>query len=158
MSLMVFKGRLSPKNQQQQQPWRSGRMYYLNRRTLKKSWDWPRDQKLDLELNISPSSIFTDRTTRIISASTRSLEEEARKIRTTNISHTTNMVAVVCLKCHLLVMLCRSSPSCPNCKYVHSLSSPAVVAPAPAVVTRVSQQGLKSKMRSKSLETLSLLN
>ncbi|KAK1290821.1 hypothetical protein QJS10_CPB18g00444 [Acorus calamus] len=121
----------------------SGRMYYLNGRTLKKSWDWPRDQKLDLELNISPSSIFADQTTKIISASTRS-SEEARKIRTTNISHTTNMVAVACIKCHLLVMLCKSSPSCPNCKYAHSLSSPGAVAAveAPAdgdrgVTTRV---------------------
>ncbi|WCJ44470.1 hypothetical protein M5689_025136 [Euphorbia peplus] len=31
------------------------------------------------------------------------------------------MVAIVCERCHLLVMLCKSSPSCPNCKFMHSI-------------------------------------
>ncbi|XP_010455300.1 PREDICTED: uncharacterized protein LOC104736912 [Camelina sativa] len=30
------------------------------------------------------------------------------------------MVARVCLKCHILVMLCKASPACPNCKFMHS--------------------------------------
>lgn len=29
------------------------------------------------------------------------------------------MVATVCMRCHMLVMLCKSSPSCPNCKFMH---------------------------------------
>ncbi|KAJ7959014.1 WW domain-containing protein [Quillaja saponaria] len=29
------------------------------------------------------------------------------------------MVATVCMKCHMLVMLCKSSPACPNCKFMH---------------------------------------
>lgn len=29
------------------------------------------------------------------------------------------MIATVCMKCHMLVMLCKSSPSCPNCKFMH---------------------------------------
>ena len=29
------------------------------------------------------------------------------------------MVATVCMRCHILVMLCKSSPACPNCKFVH---------------------------------------
>ncbi|XP_058096798.1 protein CURLY FLAG LEAF 1-like [Magnolia sinica] len=29
------------------------------------------------------------------------------------------MVAAVCMRCHMLVMLCKSSPSCPNCKFMH---------------------------------------
>ena len=29
------------------------------------------------------------------------------------------MVTTVCMKCHMLVMLCKSSPACPNCKFVH---------------------------------------
>jgi len=29
------------------------------------------------------------------------------------------MVATACMKCHMLVMLCKSSPTCPNCKFVH---------------------------------------
>ncbi|OUZ99336.1 hypothetical protein BVC80_715g35 [Macleaya cordata] len=31
------------------------------------------------------------------------------------------MVAVVCMHCHMLVMLCKSSPSCPNCRFMHPL-------------------------------------
>ncbi|XP_010544012.1 PREDICTED: uncharacterized protein LOC104816761 [Tarenaya hassleriana] len=30
------------------------------------------------------------------------------------------MMARVCMKCHMLVMLCKASPSCPNCKFMHS--------------------------------------
>ncbi|GAB2290618.1 hypothetical protein Dimus_024898 [Dionaea muscipula] len=29
------------------------------------------------------------------------------------------MVATVCTRCHMLVMLCKSSPACPNCKFMH---------------------------------------
>jgi hypothetical protein len=48
------------------------------------------------------------------------------------------------LNCHLLVILSKSSPSCPNCKYVHSL--PILQSPLPKVSP------------SRSLSTLSLLN
>ncbi|KFK32105.1 hypothetical protein AALP_AA6G199400 [Arabis alpina] len=30
------------------------------------------------------------------------------------------LVARVCMKCHMLVMLCKASPACPNCKFMHS--------------------------------------
>uniref|UniRef100_A0A1D1YBP3 E3 ubiquitin-protein ligase Itchy n=1 Tax=Anthurium amnicola TaxID=1678845 RepID=A0A1D1YBP3_9ARAE len=114
----------------------SGRMYYLNRKTLKRTWDFPNDQTLDLELNISPPlSLEGNRSPSTLDSS-----------REENFS-ATSMVAVACLKCHLLVMLCRSSPSCPNCKYVHSLLPPAQQ-PAPSKVDR----------RPRSLETLSLLH
>lgn len=29
------------------------------------------------------------------------------------------MVATVCGRCHMLVVMCKSSPSCPNCKFQH---------------------------------------
>lgn len=29
------------------------------------------------------------------------------------------MVTAVCKKCHMLVMVCKSSPTCPNCKFVN---------------------------------------
>ncbi|KAG8097157.1 hypothetical protein GUJ93_ZPchr0013g35050 [Zizania palustris] len=29
------------------------------------------------------------------------------------------MVAAVCTRCHMLVMMCREWPACPNCKFVH---------------------------------------
>lgn len=33
----------------------------------------------------------------------------------------TEMVARVCMQCHLLVMLLKSSPTCPNCKFIHPI-------------------------------------
>ncbi|BAT81825.1 uncharacterized protein LOC124827139 [Vigna umbellata] len=29
------------------------------------------------------------------------------------------MIATVCMRCHMLIMLCKSSPTCPNCKFMH---------------------------------------
>ncbi|KAK1263434.1 hypothetical protein QJS04_geneDACA011923 [Acorus gramineus] len=29
------------------------------------------------------------------------------------------MVAAACMRCHMLVMLCESAPTCPNCKFMH---------------------------------------
>ncbi|EHA8587068.1 hypothetical protein COCNU_scaffold001370G000010 [Cocos nucifera] len=113
----------------------SGRMYYLNRKTLKKSWIRPKEEKLDLELNIStlPSSEGK--------ASSTTVDEPKKHNNSSG-----NMVAVVCINCHLLVMICKSSPSCPNCKYVHALPQ------AP-------HQTSPRKMEAvKSLETLSLLH
>ncbi|KAJ0977014.1 hypothetical protein J5N97_012488 [Dioscorea zingiberensis] len=113
----------------------SGRMYYLNRKTLKKSWSRPKEQKLDLELNMSNfSGSLTER-----SGSTSS--EDPRK----QSSSSGNMVAVACANCHLLVMLCKSSPTCPNCKYMHPLLP--------------KQQAPSRRMEAvKPLETLSLLH
>ncbi|MQM02022.1 hypothetical protein Taro_034781 [Colocasia esculenta] len=116
----------------------SGRMYYLNRKTLKRSWSFPKDQTLDLELNISPP----------LSSDRNACPNTLQRTREEN-SSASSMVAVACLKCHLLVMLCRSSPSCPNCKYVHALPPPPI-----------QQQLAPSKVDSspRSLETLSLLH
>ncbi|KAJ9189062.1 hypothetical protein P3X46_000395 [Hevea brasiliensis] len=123
----------------------SGKMYYLNRKTLRKSWNWPKvDQKLDLELNISPLSDCPDHH-QCRSSNNSSLEDYSKKLHASLSSCSNNsMVALACLNCHLLVILSRSSPSCPNCKYVHSL--PTHQAPP------------QPKMSpTKSLSTLSLL-
>ncbi|WOL02423.1 hypothetical protein Cni_G11142 [Canna indica] len=77
----------------------SGSMYYLNRKTMEKSWVRPKERSMDLELSMSafPSS------------------------HGSKANNGGNMVALVCVNCHLLVMLCKTSPSCPNCKYLHPL-------------------------------------
>lgn len=31
------------------------------------------------------------------------------------------MIARVCMQCHLLVMVLKSSPTCPNCKFIHPI-------------------------------------
>ncbi|XP_038989672.1 uncharacterized protein LOC120113062 [Phoenix dactylifera] len=113
----------------------SGRMYYLNRKTLKKSWIRPKEQKLDLELNISTLPISEGK------ASSTTPDDQKK-----HNSSSGNMVAVVCVNCHLLVMICKSSPSCPNCKYVHAL-------------LQTPHQTSPRRMEAvKSLETLSLLH
>ncbi|KAB1213382.1 hypothetical protein CJ030_MR5G003548 [Morella rubra] len=115
---------------------KSGRMYYLNRETLRKSWNWPKDQKLDLELNIATHSNCSEKS----SSSSDTLDGSKKKYS----SSSSNMMALPCLNCHLLVILSRSSPSCPNCKYFHSIPSEQSPPPRVPVV--------------KSLNTLSLLN
>lgn len=41
------------------------------------------------------------------------------------------MVAAVCVRCHMLVMMCRASPACPNCKFLHPPTPPEPEPPAP---------------------------
>ncbi|WOL11659.1 hypothetical protein Cni_G20423 [Canna indica] len=117
----------------------SGRMYYLNRKTLKKNWIRPpKEQELDLDLNIST---FTSLDEKCHSSSRLANLDQQPKNKQQNSCSGNSMVAVVCVNCHLLVMLCKLSPSCPNCKYVHSTlpSSPP------------------RKVEAKSSETLNLL-
>ncbi|CAB4263549.1 unnamed protein product [Prunus armeniaca] len=91
----------------------SGKMYYLNRKTSRKSWNWPMDQAVNLELNIS--TISGSSSDQRSSPSLKTIEEAK------NEEQQSNMVALACFNCHLLVILSKSSPACPNCKYVHSL-------------------------------------
>ena len=123
----------------------SGRMYYLNRKTLRRSWSCPKDhhnnqQKLDLELNISTISDYPEKCS---SFDSQRLQVHHSKKHQNN-SSSSNMVALACLNCHLLVILSKSSPSCPNCKYVHSLPTQKIPTPRTPPI--------------KSLDTLSLLN
>ncbi|XP_031259347.1 uncharacterized protein LOC116139130 [Pistacia vera] len=115
----------------------SGRMYYLNRKTLRKIWDWPENnnQKLDLELNMST-----------VDSNCAGGSSKSNDSSKNNSSSSSNMVALACLNCHLLVILSKASPSCPNCKYVHSLP------------TLQTQTAKPPAANNKSLNTLSLLN
>lgn len=115
----------------------SGRIYYMNRKTLKKSWLRPKEEHiLDLELNISTGSTPDGNKNTVT-------RENPERIT----SPAGNMVAIACANCHLLVMLSKSSPSCPNCKFMHSLLPVMPQPPPPRQIQSV-----------KSLETLSLLH
>ncbi|KAF3330925.1 WW domain-containing protein [Carex littledalei] len=114
----------------------SGRIYYMNRKTLKKSWVRPKEHILDLELNISTRSTPDGNKNSVT-------RENPERI----MSPAGNMVAIACANCHLLVMLSKSSPSCPNCKFMHSLLPVMPQPPPPRKIQSV-----------KSLETLSLLH
>lgn len=125
----------------------SGRMYYLNRKTLKRSWNRPKEQGVNLELNMSTTP--TPMNVVVLDGNTGAALSQAGAKRGTMVSSGGgNMIAVPCANCHLLVMLCKSSPSCPNCKFVQSL------APAPP------QAAAHRRMDAtvKPLQTLSLLH
>ena len=129
----------------------SGRMYYLNRKTLKKSWVRPREQSVNLDLNISTTAAVDSCAAADGAAAPAPDEDEPRKPTGPALFSGGNMVAVPCANCHLLVMLFKSSPSCPNCKFVQPLA-PAVPLPPAAVAHRRLDAAVKP------LETLSLLH
>ncbi|KAL6905901.1 hypothetical protein ACP4OV_003502 [Aristida adscensionis] len=123
----------------------SGRMYYLNRKTLKRSWIRPREQSVNLDLNISMTPVHV-----AINGGTGAGapdEDERHEAKKSTMNSGGNMVAVPCANCHLLVMLCKSSPSCPNCKFEQPL--------APAAPQAVAHRRFDAV---KPLETLSLLH
>ncbi|EAY80670.1 hypothetical protein OsI_35847 [Oryza sativa Indica Group] len=136
----------------------SGRMYYLNRKTMRKSWVRPMEEHggsntLDLELNISTvPSTFHVGASKASSGGAAAIAEDDARIAGggSGVGSLGPMVAVPCVNCHLLVMLCKSSPACPNCKFVQ----PSV--PAPAMPRTPPRRRLEATV--KPLETLSLLH
>ncbi|CAA3025364.1 uncharacterized protein LOC111374618 [Olea europaea subsp. europaea] len=94
----------------------SGRMYYLNRETSRKTWNRPKEQKLDLELNMSS---FNEQHSNWGSDH----QQEMIKKPQNSSNGGSSMIALACSNCHLLVILSRTSPSCPNCKHVHSFAT-----------------------------------
>ncbi|KAL9687652.1 hypothetical protein QQ045_032059 [Rhodiola kirilowii] len=134
---MIKRDRLPP-DWEQCLDLKSGKMYFLNRKTAEKSWERPKADEnnekplLELELNISsPTSSHCSYSNFKASQKTL-LPKEHKPMKADTDSRTTtkattsgigsnNMVALACSNCHLLVILSKSSPSCPNCKYVHYL-------------------------------------
>ncbi|PIA52166.1 hypothetical protein AQUCO_01000207v1 [Aquilegia coerulea] len=120
----------------------SGQIHFYNTKTKKKTCKDPRQSperlsltplSLDLELNLPCNSLGThayDNWTKptepdsylSMNITTSPKNSDALKRCT---SWTTfeedhkEMVAAVCLRCNILVMMCKSSPACPNCKFVH---------------------------------------
>ncbi|KAG8073808.1 hypothetical protein GUJ93_ZPchr0006g45744 [Zizania palustris] len=41
------------------------------------------------------------------------------------------MIAAVCTRCHMLVMMCREWPACPNCKFMHPTTTNRPGSPPP---------------------------
>ncbi|CAA0340854.1 unnamed protein product [Arabidopsis thaliana] len=103
---------------------------------------------LDLELNLSPSGSPSRTTTKkyesssihnetVSSSKIKVLTNTSKKsIIGTGLSRSPSwlafeggdddvdhkgqeMVTTVCMKCHMLVLLCTSTPVCPNCKFMH---------------------------------------
>ncbi|EOY16011.1 hypothetical protein QUC31_000841 [Theobroma cacao] len=126
----------------------SGQIHFYNTRTHTRTCKdprrspeppSPRHMSLDLELNLPCDSVRKTNATdhhqfdKHNSVSPRS-DSVDKKINSTGGLTTQSlswlaveeddqkqqeMVATVCMRCHMLVMLCKSAPACPNCKFMH---------------------------------------
>lgn len=125
----------------------SGQIYFYNTRTQKRTSRDPRlsdpeplpthqvHMSLDLELNLLPSCQSPEKTNQIddnfVSNNSNHFIKkdnyESKGLINRSPSWLTfdvdqqEMVTAVCKKCHMLVMMSKSSPTCPNCKFVHPL-------------------------------------
>lgn len=78
---------------------------------------------LDLELNLTCESLDKNNNNQTIQGGRRAINNGMIFGSSENYNNNNNkaeMVAAVCMRCHLLVMLCKSSPECPNCKFMNS--------------------------------------
>ncbi|RZC49322.1 hypothetical protein C5167_017744 [Papaver somniferum] len=125
----------------------SGEIHFYNTRTHKRTCKDPRlllstspkknpdHMGLDLELNLGyESSVEThvdDTPTDNLMSSREIYDAKTKDKPTRSLGGSSNwlsvevdhreMVAAVCMSCHMLVMFCKSSPSCPNCRFMHPL-------------------------------------
>ncbi|XP_020104321.1 uncharacterized protein LOC109721242 [Ananas comosus] len=106
---------------------KSGRMYFYNTRTHKRTSKDPRESpeeaapsgpSLDLELNLACEPAKPTRTDKNPKAAQNQPKLLAPPPPWADGDHR-EMVAAVCMRCHMLVMMCKSTLSCPNCKFVH---------------------------------------
>lgn len=133
---------------------KSGQIHYYNTRTQKRTCKDPRGHGLqpdyraeegqeeeedsanycappglDLELNLTfePRRVLAayGKTTK---RANKQPAEEEEETEDDDSSSRREMVAGVCVRCHMLVMMCRASPACPNCKFLHP---PSRAAPPP---------------------------
>jgi hypothetical protein len=114
----------------------SGQIHYYNTRTHKRTWKDPRadpenraapaaaeelasyaPEDLDLELNLN----FEPRRRVVVEKKrpnkTAAVPDRPRPAVAAEDGR--EMVPAVCVRCHMLVMMCRASPACPNCKFLH---------------------------------------
>ncbi|KAG1334577.1 hypothetical protein COCNU_03G006960 [Cocos nucifera] len=112
---------------------KSGQIHFYNTRTHKRTYEDPRESteppascpSLDLELNLTfeppRSHISGDERIKQDSRGTRcnSKDNSGSLSRSFSWTEEEEMVAAVCMRCHMLVMMCKATLSCPNCKFVH---------------------------------------
>ncbi|XP_038885611.1 sodium/hydrogen exchanger 1-like [Benincasa hispida] len=120
----------------------SGKIHFYNTTTQKRTWKDPRDKlekddnhedddndedndmSLDLELNLTCESLDKNNNNQAIQGGRQAINNGMIFGSSENYNNNNNnkaeMVAAVCMRCHLLVMMCKSSPECPNCKFMNS--------------------------------------
>lgn len=115
----------------------SGQIHFYNTRTHKRTYKDPRESteppascpSLDLKLNLTfdpPRGHITgEERIKQDSCGTRCNSKDNSGSLSRSLSWTSldteqeEMVAAVCMRCHMLVMMCKATLSCPNCKFVH---------------------------------------
>jgi hypothetical protein len=111
--------------------YQSGQIHYYNTRTHKRTSKDPRASlekpkpkpkptpvpNLDLELNLTCNSNEYNSADPPKSNSNSNSNSNSRL--NLNSTDQPEMVATVCMRCHMLVMMCNTTLSCPNCKFVH---------------------------------------
>ncbi|KAK6938163.1 hypothetical protein RJ641_031671 [Dillenia turbinata] len=140
---------------------KTGQIYFYNTRTQKRTPEDPRTSakrpssthmSLELELNLPYDSLrIYDSEDNSGKNSSNSDTHNPSNTMLSSIKHKNNsfglkrtpswlaaeedqeeMVAAVCGRCHMLVMMCKSSPSCPNCKFMHppNQTTPGLLKPS----------------------------
>ncbi|XP_047307131.1 uncharacterized protein LOC124910521 [Impatiens glandulifera] len=78
---------------------------------------------LDLELNLPCGGTSSPRGEVNRPAAAVAEEKEIERQRGDEVAAVEGdqkeMVAAACRRCHMLVMMCKASPACPNCKFIH---------------------------------------
>ncbi|MCD7453551.1 hypothetical protein HAX54_021348 [Datura stramonium] len=114
---------------------KSGQIYFYNTRTQKRTSRDPRvsdpepathpvHMSLDLELNLLPCGSPEKMINQHDDENSNNLIKKQGLINRSPSWLTFDvdqqeMVTAVCKKCHMLVMMSKSTPTCPNCKFVH---------------------------------------
>ncbi|KAK1401774.1 WW domain-containing protein [Heracleum sosnowskyi] len=124
---------------------KSGQLYFYNTRTHKRTYSDPRISaeppsdsscmSLDLQLNLNYGSVGKkyDEDDRGSSKSSKLSDDRLVDLHGDNYTSSLKrypswltiegdqreMVTAVCKKCHMLVIMCKSYPTCPNCKFLH---------------------------------------
>ncbi|XP_059460705.1 protein CURLY FLAG LEAF 1-like [Corylus avellana] len=124
----------------------SGQIHFYNTRTHKRTSRDPRrrssdddddggddvgddddddDMSLELQLNLPCESLrkswkpaASSHEPLMIMESRRQDDDQKKKMGAGD-DYNQEMIATVCTRCHMLVMLCKSSPACPSCKFMH---------------------------------------
>lgn len=114
----------------------SGQVHFFNTRTQKRTCRDPRGSpepvssrtmSLDLELNLPFDSFqdHLDNEEKNPPPNSTDSCSNPKPILSRSLSWVSldadeqEMLAAVCMRCHMLVMLCKSSPTCPNCKFLN---------------------------------------
>ncbi|XP_039145133.1 putative mediator of RNA polymerase II transcription subunit 7 [Dioscorea cayenensis subsp. rotundata] len=118
---------------------KSGEIHYYNTRTKMRTSKDPREisteavVSLDLELNLASHANDQHNNNNNNNNNMKKIKKKNSLDLSSNDEKENEMIAAVCMRCHMLVMMCKASPACPNCKFLHpptDRSSPAFLKPA----------------------------